>query len=42
MESHREYEERQFDILAAEVRAALDMEAIYRAMAEYEEKRHEH
>jgi adenosylcobyric acid synthase len=42
VESHREYEERQFDILAAEVRAALDMEAIYRAMAEYEEKRHEH
>ena len=42
VESHREYEERQFDILAAEVRAALDMEAIYRAMAEYEEGRHEH
>ena len=35
VESHREYEERQFDILAAEVRGALDMEAIYRAMAEY-------
>ena len=38
VESHREYQERQFDIVAAEVRGALDMEAVYRAMEAYEEK----
>ena len=41
VESHREYQERQFDILAAEVRAALDMEAVYRAMEEFGENNHE-
>ncbi len=39
VESHREYLERQFDILAAEVRAALDISAIYRAMSDYEKER---
>ena len=38
VESHREFQERQFDILADEVRAALDMPAIYRVMEAYEEK----
>lgn len=31
-ESHRAYQERQFDLLAGAVRASLDMEAVYRAM----------
>ncbi|MCR5295279.1 MAG: cobyric acid synthase [Lachnospiraceae bacterium] len=35
VESHKEYQERQFDLLAAEVRAALDMEAVYLAMEAY-------
>ena len=30
--SHREYQERQLDILAQTVRAALDMQEIYRIM----------
>lgn len=37
-ESHRDYEERQFDILADEVRRGLDMEAVYRAMDEFSRK----
>ena len=32
LESHAEYQERQFDLLADEVRSALDMDAIYGAM----------
>ena len=32
VENHREYQERQFDLLAEEVRAALDMETIYQVM----------
>lgn len=35
-ESHRAYQERQFDLLADAVRASLDMDAIYRAMEEFE------
>ena len=31
-ESHREYQERQFELLADEVRRALDMDAVYKAM----------
>jgi len=31
-ETHREHQERQFDILAGAVRRSLDMEAVYRAM----------
>ena len=31
-ESHRDYQERQFELLAAEVRRALDLDAIYKAM----------
>ena len=42
VESHREFAERQLDLLASEVREALDLDAIYRAMERYEEKRHEH
>ncbi len=42
IESHREYQERQFDILASEVRSALDMDAIYKAMAAFEKKSEEH
>ena len=38
VESHWAFQERQFDILADEVRAALDMSAVYRAMEAYEEK----
>ncbi len=32
LESHREYQQRQYDILARTVRQALDMQAVYRAM----------
>ena len=35
VETHRDYQERQFELLAAEVRQALDMEAIYKVMEEY-------
>ena len=38
VESHRAFQERQFNLLADEVRAALDMPAVYRAMEAYEEK----
>ena len=41
VESHRAFQERQFDILADEVRRALDMPAIYRAMNAYEEAAYE-
>ena len=34
-ESHFEYQERQFELLATEVRKALDMDAIYKAMEAY-------
>jgi len=35
VESHWDYQERQFDLLADTVRASLDMEAVYRAMEEF-------
>ncbi len=34
-ETHREHQERQFDILADAVRGSLDMDAVYRAMEEF-------
>ena len=34
-ESRRDFRERQYELLAREVRAALDMDAVYRAMEEY-------
>ena len=34
-ESHMEYQQRQFEHLAAEVRKALDMDAVYKAMEAY-------
>lgn len=37
-ESHEEYQQRQYDILAEAVRSSLDMQAIYRAMDEYAER----
>ena len=36
VETHRDYQERQLDLLADTVRKSLDMAAIYRAMEEYE------
>lgn len=38
VESHQEYQQRQYDILAQGVRQALDMTAIYRAMEKAEQK----
>ena len=38
-ESHFDYQERQIDLLAGEVRASLDLNAVYRVMEEYEKKR---
>lgn len=35
VESHRAYQERQYDLLASDVRAHLDMAAVYRAMDRY-------
>ena len=36
VESHQDYEQRQFDLLAEEVRRSLDLEAVYRAMEAYQ------
>ena len=36
LETHRDYQERQLDLLADTVRKSLDMAAIYRAIEEYE------
>lgn len=36
VESHQDYEQRQFDLLAEEVRRSLDLAAVYRAMEAYE------
>ncbi|MBR1781776.1 MAG: cobyric acid synthase CobQ, partial [Oscillospiraceae bacterium] len=36
VESHRDYQERQYDLLADAVRQSLDLRAVYRAMEEYE------
>lgn len=36
VESHWDYQQRQFDLLAAAVRSSLDMEAVYRAMEEFQ------
>lgn len=36
VESHQDYEQRQFELLAEEVRRSLDLAAVYRAMEAYE------
>ena len=39
IESHKEFLDRQIDILAEEVRKSLDMEAIYKAMADFAQRK---
>ena len=38
MESHRAYQERQYDLLADAVRSSLDLNAVYAAMDRYARK----